>query len=81
MDEDDTKGRRTLDNITSHNINCTVFNSAKAWRDIKEEMLINGWKKLLHNTDGNTYFGKLQTDRVIKVQKETSSVKENFIIN
>jgi hypothetical protein len=40
MNEDNTRGRRRLENIQ-------VFSWANAWKDTKKEGLVNGWKDTL----------------------------------
>jgi hypothetical protein len=44
VDEDDTRGRRTRENIKSYNIKYVIFNWANVWSDTEKEALVNGWK-------------------------------------
>ena len=55
-EEEDTRGKRTLENIESYNLRSAIFNWAAAWKDMKESTFSGAWKKLLEGTDADVDF-------------------------
>ncbi|KAF2353176.1 DDE superfamily endonuclease domain [Trinorchestia longiramus] len=48
---DDTRGKKTIDNIKNYNIKSAIFNVAAAWNAVKITTLGNAWKKLLYDAE------------------------------
>ncbi|KAG0723161.1 Tigger transposable element-derived protein 7 [Chionoecetes opilio] len=49
--EEETRGKRTLDNIKAYNIGSAIYNMNEAWGEVKLTTLSNVWKKLIMDED------------------------------
>ena len=61
VEEIDTRGQRTLQNIKAYNIRSAIFNWAAAWSSMKQSTFANAWKHLLDGTAADQDFGGFET--------------------
>ena len=67
IEQGDTRGQRTLQNIKNYNMKSCVFNWAGAWRDVPVKTLENAWNPLLRGTELFSNFEGFDRSDVIDI--------------
>ena len=50
-EEEDTRGKRTLEKLRAYNLKQAIFNFCEAWKQVKVTTLANAWKRLLFDVE------------------------------
>ena len=62
VEEIDTRGQKTLQNIKAYNIRSAIFNWAAAWSSMKQSTFANAWKHLLNGSAADQDFGGFENE-------------------
>ena len=60
IEEEDTRGQRTLKNMKTYDIKSAIYNFVSGWKDVKITTLSNSWKKIMLDEYPDLHFAKLE---------------------